>query len=260
MDYIYYIIITSFISGAFSGIFGIGGGLAIVPILNKVFQLMGVDDSISTYVAMGTSLGVIAPTSFMSFMEHRRHSEIDMKIVKDWVIVIPVTVIVTSIMVTHVDKSFLNKSFSIFCSLIGCLMLVKDRLCYKKSFPDNYLKYVWGVVIGFLSGALGVGGGLFCTILMLFYGSSIYKATAISSAVSVLISFPGVLVRIYSGWGVEGLPPLSIGFVNIGAIFFILPISILVTPFFTKLSYTIGKKYLSIGFSMLMFTTSFLFA
>ncbi|XCD88640.1 hypothetical protein Q7M33_04400 [Candidatus Liberibacter asiaticus] len=67
-------------------------------------------------------------------------------------------------------------------------------------------------------------------------------------------------MRIYSGWGLNGLPPWSLGFVNIGAVLIILPISILITPLATKLSYMIGKKYLTIGFSMIMFTTSFVFA
>ncbi|RKL53099.1 sulfite exporter TauE/SafE family protein [Candidatus Liberibacter asiaticus] len=260
MDYICLIIVASFLSGTLSGLFGVGGGLVMVPVLSKAFQLMGIDDSICMHVAMGTSLGVIAPTSVMSFMEHRRHGTINMKILKDWIFVLPITTVVTSLMISRVDKSFLNKAFAIFCLLMGILMLKRDRLYCERKFPDNYVKYIWGMVTGFLSGALGVGGGIFTNLLMLFYGASIYKATATSAGVSALIAFPALLVRIYSGWGLNGLPPWSLGFVNIGAVLIILPISILITPLATKLSYMIGKKYLTIGFSMIMFTTSFVFA
>ncbi|MEG8099149.1 sulfite exporter TauE/SafE family protein [Candidatus Liberibacter brunswickensis] len=260
MDYIYLIILASFISGALSGLFGVGSGLLMIPILSKAFQLMGVDDLICMHVAMGTCLGVVAPTSIVSFIAHKRHGSVDMKIFKNWIVILPLTTFLTSYMISHVDKYFLNKIFSVFCFVMGCVVLKKDHFVYKHKFPENYMRYVWGIIIGFLSGALGVGGGIFTNVVMLFYGFSIHKATAMATGVSVLITIPGLLVRIYSGWGLKDLPPFSIGFVNIGAVMIILPISILVTPVVTKLSYAIEKKYLTIGFSMVMFLTSFVFS
>ncbi|AKK20582.1 sulfite exporter TauE/SafE family protein [Candidatus Liberibacter africanus] len=259
MEYISLIIVASFISGTLSGLFGVGSGLVMLPILSKAFQLMGVDDTICMHVAMGTSLGVMVPTSIMSFMAHKRHGSVNMQLFKDWMIVIPITTVLTSFMISHVDKYFLNKSFALFCFLMGFLILKRDNICYKEKFPENYMRYVWGIVIGFLSGALGVGGGIFANILMLFHGFSIHKAATTATGVSVLITIPGLLVRIYSGWGMEGLPPFSMGFVNLGAVFIILPVSILITPLATRISYLIGKKYLTAGFSMLMFLTSFIF-
>ncbi|MBL0849338.1 MAG: sulfite exporter TauE/SafE family protein [Candidatus Liberibacter ctenarytainae] len=259
MEYVFLLVSASFLSGILSGLFGIGSGLIMIPILYKTFRLMEIDDSICMNIAMGTTIAVVAPTSIVSFLEHRRRGMVDMKILKSWSIIIPITTVLTSLMISHAHITFLHKGFAVFCCFVGVAILFKERLHFKKDFPDNFLKYIWGIVTGVLSGVLGVGGGIFSTLLMLCHGRSINQATAISSGVSVLITCPGLIVRIYNGLGVEGTPPMSIGFVNIGAVLIMLPISMILAPLVTKLSYKIEKKYLEVAFSLFMFVTAFVF-
>ncbi|MBY7649754.1 MAG: sulfite exporter TauE/SafE family protein [Candidatus Liberibacter europaeus] len=258
MDYVFLLFGSSLLFAIISGLFGIGGGLVMTPILFKGFQLIGVEHSICMNLAIGTSLGVIAPTSIMAFIEHKRRGTVDIKILKSWMIVLPASSILTSFMVSNIDHTYLQRAFAVFCVLIGFLMLVKDRWVLKHDFPDGFLKYILGMIIGIVSGILGVGGGILSTILMLLYGRSINQASAIATGVSVLISIPGLIVRIYTGLGVAGNHPMSIGFVNIGAIMIILPISIIICPISAKFSYMIRKKYLEIGFSLIMFVTALL--
>ncbi|AHA28194.1 permease [Candidatus Liberibacter americanus str. Sao Paulo] len=236
-----------------------GGGLVMVPILAKAFQLSGVDDSICMHVAMGTSLGVIAPTSILSFIEHKRHGTVDMRIFKSWIIVLPVSSLITSILTTRLDNNLLKIGFSVFCCFIGFLMIFKNYLVFKYDFPDNYLKYVWGIIIGIFSGAMGVGGGILSAIIMLLCGRSINQATAISAGVSLLITIPGLFVRIYSGWGELEQNPMSLGYVDVLTVLTILPISFIVSPISTKISYMMEKRHLEFGFSLVMFFVAFSF-
>ncbi|MBA5724386.1 sulfite exporter TauE/SafE family protein [Candidatus Liberibacter sp.] len=257
MYYFFLLIVASIISSFLSGLFGMGGGLVMIPILCKAFHIMGTDETICMQIATGTSLGVVAPTSILALREHWKHGAVDVSILKDWMIVLPLTTAIASMLIFQVKIDLTRTVFAVFCFMMGCLIPLRNRLRFKGDFPTSLLRYFWGIFIGMLSGIMGLGGGIFSNVLMLLYGRPINQAAAISTGVGALIAFPGLLTHIYVGWGQENLPPMSLGFVNWGALLCLLPMSFMIAPMAARLSYKIKKIYLEAGFSVVMFLTSF---
>ena len=75
-------IATAVPAGFAAGLFGIGGGLVTVPILFYIFSFSGIETAYVMHLAVGTSFGIIIPTSTVSVLTHHQHKAVDFGIVK----------------------------------------------------------------------------------------------------------------------------------------------------------------------------------
>ena len=58
-------------TGLLAGVFGIGGGAVVVPVLFEVFRILAVPDAVRMQLCIGTSLAIIVPTALRSYQAHR---------------------------------------------------------------------------------------------------------------------------------------------------------------------------------------------
>src|SRR2546423_7216430 len=65
------IIAGGVVTGILAGLFGIGGGAIIVPVLYEVFRAIGVPEEVRIQLCIGTSLAIIVPTTIRSYQSHR---------------------------------------------------------------------------------------------------------------------------------------------------------------------------------------------
>ena len=77
---------TGAVAGVLAGLFGIGGGIVIVPVLETALGFIGVDPAIRMHVAVGTSLATIVPTSISSARAHHQRGAVNIDIVKRWAV------------------------------------------------------------------------------------------------------------------------------------------------------------------------------
>jgi uncharacterized protein len=71
-------------TGVLAGLFGVGGGAIIVPVLYEVFRTFGVSDAVRMQLCVGTSLAIILPTSIRSFLAHRAKGDLPVEILRLW--------------------------------------------------------------------------------------------------------------------------------------------------------------------------------
>src|SRR5688572_32665999 len=81
--------VTGLAAGFLAGLFGVGGGEIMVPILYQVFAAFGVDESVRMHLAIGTSIAASLPTSIRCFLAHRKRGAVDTKLLRDWLIPVP---------------------------------------------------------------------------------------------------------------------------------------------------------------------------
>src|SRR5258707_7228287 len=79
------ILVAGVVTGLLAGLFGIGGGAVIVPVLYEVFRVLGVDDAVRMQLCVGTSLAIIVPTNIRSYLTHRAKGAVDHRVAKLWV-------------------------------------------------------------------------------------------------------------------------------------------------------------------------------
>lgn len=251
------------IAGFLAGLFGIGGGAILVPVLYEAFRWLDTPDSVKTHLAIGTSLAVIVPTSLSSFRAHYKRKAPDMNLLKSWLLPVPLGVAAASVVAAGTSGEILRSIFALLAAAMGLkLILSKDSEAVGDRLPANPVKAMVGFVIGLLSALMGVGGGILNNTFMTMFGRPVHQAIATSSGVGVLISLPGVIGFIWAGWGMGGLPPFSTGYVNWLAVLLTIPMTLLAAPQGARLAHGLDRKQLSLalGIFMIVVATRFLWS
>ncbi|MCJ8148778.1 sulfite exporter TauE/SafE family protein [Shinella sp. H4-D48] len=241
------------VSGLLAGIFGVGGGAILVPVFYQVFGYLDVPEAVRMHLSVGTSIAIIVPTSIRSFTAHRKRSAVDMDLLKSWIVALPLGAILASIIAAFISSVGLRFVF-VGISLLVALRMLFNRETWRigDTLPGGIARQIAGVVIGTLSGLMGIGGGVLNNTYMTSFGRPIHQAVATSSGVGVLISIPGIFGYIWAGWGVPGLPPGSTGFINWIAVALIVPIALVVTPWGVRLAHAMSKRQLETGFGIFL--------
>ena len=245
------IALSGVVSGLLAGVFGIGGGAVLVPVFYQVFGLLGVDESVRMHVSVGSSLAIIVPTSLRSFAAHRMRGAVDLDLLKTFLIPVPAGVVLASVVAASISSQGLRLVFTVLALLVG-LRLLFNRQTWRlgTDIPGRPWRAIVGVVIGFFSTLMGIGGGVLNNTFMSLYGRPMHQAVATSSGVGVLIAIPGTMGYIWAGWGNPVLPVASTGYVNWIAVALVVPIALAITPYGVRLAHWLDKRHLEIGFGL----------
>ena len=240
---------TGIVSGLLAGLFGIGGGAVIVPVMYQALGLMGIPDSVNMHVALGTSLAIIVPTALSSFRAHHARGAVDMEILRSWLLPVPLGVVAASFVAASLSGAGLRAIFAGIATLVA-LRLVFNRESWRlgRDVPKGPVRSAVGMLIGFLSTLMGVGGGILANAFMTLYSRPIHQAIATGAGVGILISIPGAIGYMAAGWGAENLPAFSLGYVNLLGVAIVMPLSLLMAPLGVRLAHALSKRQLEIAF------------
>jgi uncharacterized membrane protein YfcA len=253
--------VTGVIAGLLAGIFGIGGGGIIVPVLYQALVVLGFPSSVTMHVSVGSALAFIIPTSIRSYQAHKARGAVDMAILKSWVIAVPAGVIAASFVAALVSGAGMRAIFAGVSALIGVRLLF-NRESWRLSgdVPGGAVRWLVGFVIGLLSALMGVGGGVMANTFMTVYGRPIHQAVATASGVGVLIAIPGTLGYVAAGWDAPGLPPFSLGYVNLLAVAIVMPLSYVMAPLGVRVAHALSKRQLEASFGVFLLVMAARFA
>lgn len=241
------------LAGLLAGMFGIGGGAVIVPVLVEFLNILKVEPEVQMHLAVGTSLGIIVPTSIRSVRAHLKRGMVDMTLLKSWVVAVPLGVVAASAFAASASGETLRAVFAVIAFVLGLRMLLRfERLRLGDDLPGQPWRTFIGAAIGFLSALMGIGGGVINNTFMTLCGRPIHQAVATSAGVGVLIAIPGAIGYMIAGWNAEDLPPLSIGYVNLLGVALVIPVTMLLAPVGAKLAHRLSKRHLEIGFGVFL--------
>lgn len=218
------------LAGMFAGLFGIGGGIIIVPVLAMVFKTQGVSIDVLMHAAIGTSLATIVVTSLSSIRAHHLHQAIDWPVVRVIAVGVFTGGLLGSMIAKLIPGEDLKLIFSVFMFLIAAQMFFGNTAKPHRILPDKPGMFIAGTAIGIISSIMGVGGGSMSVPFLTWCNMSIRKAIATSSAIGFPIAVSGTLGFIITGWSVTDRPVMSLGYVNVPAFFSIVVASVLFAP------------------------------
>lgn len=244
-------------AGLIAGLLGVGGGIVIVPALYHVLALMDVSEAIRMHVAVGSSLAIIIPTSLISARSHYRREAVDLPLLKRWILPLLVGVIVGAVVAAYLNGNVLAAVFAVVALLVSIRMLRgEDTLNLAESLPGEPIRSLLASFIGMVSTMMGIGGGTLTVPLLSACNYPIRRAVGTASAVGIVIAIPGAIGFLVSGQGVEGRPPLTIGYINLVAFCLIVPTTTLLAPYGARLAHTIKPGRLKIAFALFLLATS----
>jgi uncharacterized protein len=236
-------------SGFLAGLFGIGGGAVVVPILLECFAFLGVADSVRAHAAIGTSLAIIVPTAIRSYLAHRAKGAPDEALLTSWVVAVPLGVVLASLVVAGISGGTLKRVFAVIAALMALKMLWGgDGWRLGAALPEGPARQAAGFGIGFISTFMGIGGGIFNNLFMTSYGRSLHQAVATSAGLGLLIALPGALGYVWAGWGHRDLPPASAGYVNLLALALMTPAALVTAPWGARFAHALDRRQLELAF------------
>ena len=239
--------IAAAVAGFMAGLLGVGGGIIMVPALYYAFTVLDFDIVTRMHLAVGTSLAIIIPTSIISTLTHREHDAVDFKMVKSFGIFILLGVIAGTFLAVNLKTPALVLFFSIFAFIVGVFFIfVRENLMENPKKLSNLTKNVSGMLIGFISVPLGIGGGSLMVPFMRTFGYDIRKSIGTAAAVGFLIAVTGTITMIIGGKIIDNVnTPFSIGYINLLGFIVFVPVTMIMARLGAKAVYKINKKLLS---------------
>ncbi|WP_299987798.1 sulfite exporter TauE/SafE family protein [uncultured Ruegeria sp.] len=243
--------------GILAGLLGVGGGIVIVPALYFALSLTGSDPALTMQVAVGTSLATIVFTALSSSWGHYKRGALDMALLKRWAPAILIGVIIGGLLGGVVSGYILVAVFATVAALVSLDMI--SRKPSNDGLTRSFSPRVWaatGVFAGAISAMMGIGGGTVCVPVLNFLGYDIRRAVGTSAAIGFVIGLPGALIYAGTGLGRPGLPPFSIGYVNLIAAVLIIPLTTSFAHVGVRIAHTISQRTLRLAFGAFLMLTS----
>jgi uncharacterized protein len=220
MDPILYfasLIITGITAGTASGFFGVGGGFLMTPVQFWLYTSGGLDSTLATRLAFGTSLAVMIPTMISGAAAHHSRGAVD------WKAAIPMGCAAVfgglfgGTLAAHLPGIVLRTFFAFLIVFMAIRMVWHIHSCpVCEPCGSTRIYILIGFLIGIISGLAGIGGGiLLVPVLVMLIGYPMHRAVGTSSACLIFSSAGAVTAYIINGWGVAGLPLYSIGYVDL---------------------------------------------
>ena len=244
------------VTGVLAGVFGVGGGALIVPVLYELFRFMGVPEDVRMPLAVGTSLAIIVPTSIRSYVAHKARGGVDMTIIRAWAIPTVIGVIVGSALARFAPPVVFKLVFVFVAGLSASRLLGNFSWRLGDDLPKGPLMTFYGLVIGVLSALMGIGGGQLSSMFMTLYNRPIHQAVSTSAGMGVIISIPGAIGYLLAGMDKTGLPPGSIGYVSLVGLVLFAPVSVWTAPLGVKLAHALPKRTLERAFGIFLLLVS----
>lgn len=251
MTFLIYIGLGIF-AGMLSGIFGIGGGLVIVPTLLICFKYLGFPENHVMHLTIGTSLSIILVTVSNSMYGHHLNKNIDWNIVKKIVIPLIIGALAGSFVSKEIAANTLEVIFSIYVVLVSIKMFMDIKIDRELKKTGRSLYSIVGFIIGFKSTILGIGGGTISIPFLTWRGQPMKKAVGVSASLGVPIALAGAASYIYNGLGLPDLPEYSLGFVYLPAVGGVVLTSSFFARIGAKISHKLPQQKMKKGFALFL--------
>lgn len=256
LSFILLCLLVGAVAGFFAGLFGIGGGLLIVPMLVYLLPMVGVPEPLLMSTALGTSFATIVITGFSSAQRHHKLGNVVWSAVKVLAPSIMVSVFICGFFIGKLDRDISSKLFACLVVYLAVKMVLSIKPKTNKTVKPltTQSSIIGGILIGMASSAAGIGGGGFIVPFLNSRGIDMKKAIGSSAFCGMLLGTSGMFSFMLSGWGNAAMLEYSLGYIYFPAV-----LCITATSFFTsKLGATATSKLpvptLKKGFALLLIT------
>ena len=248
--------------GILAGLFGIGGGAIIVPVLYEVFRVLDVPEDVRIQTCIGTSLAIIVPTTVRSYIGHKKKGAVLPDVVRIWSFPAIVGVAIGSVTASFAPAPVFKIAFLVFVTFIAVRMLYGgERWKLGNELPGRGLLALYGFVTGLVSSLVGVSGGAISNAVLTLYGRPMHQAVGTSAGIGVPITIAGAIGYMLAGWPhMAQLPPLSVGFVSLIGFVLMAPVSSFTTTYGVRLAHWLPRRQLEIAFGVFLVLVALRFA
>jgi uncharacterized membrane protein YfcA len=252
------VMVAGVATGILAGLFGIGGGAVIVPVLYEIFRILEVPEEVRMQLCVGTSMAIIVPTAIRSYLTHRAKGAVLMDVVRAWALPAVIGVALGSVIAYFAPSAVFKLVFMTVVTVIAIKLLFgRDSWRIAGELPGRVAMIGYGFLIGLTSSLMGVSGGSVSNMVQTLYGKPLHNAVATSSGLGVPITIAGTVGLMLAGWPkMAMLPPFSIGYVSLLGVAIMAPVSSFTASYGARLAHRLSKRQLEIGFGLFLLLVS----
>ena len=239
-------------AGTLAGLLGVGGGLIIVPLLSFLFTAQHLAPEHVIHLSLGTSLATIVFTSISSLRAHNARGAVNWQVVRRISAGIVIGTLAGSWVAARLTTGFLKIFFVVFLYYVAVQMLLNIKPTPSRELPGSCGMFGAGSIIGAISSLVGIGGGSMSVPLMVWCNMPMHAAIGTSAAIGFPIALAGAVGYMANGLGVGNLPPMTIGFLYLPALFGISAASVCTAPFGAKMAHRLPVTGLKKLFALLL--------
>jgi uncharacterized membrane protein YfcA len=251
-----YLLISLLILGAFTGffagLFGIGGGGIMVPMLTILFAHQQFPSEHIVHMALATSMGAIVPTALASLRAHHQHKAVLWNVVIKITPGILVGTFAGTFLASYLSIKPLAIFFSCFMSFVAVQMVLNRKPTPSRQLPGAISMSAVGSGIGAVSALVAIGGGTLTVPFLVWCNVVLPTAIGTSAGVGLPIALSGAAGYWLNGASVEGLPIHTLGYIYWPAVLAIASMSFFTAPLGAMLAHKLPVPLLKKGFAMLL--------
>jgi hypothetical protein len=239
-------------AGVLAGLFGIGGGLVIVPMLVIIFPLLHLPAHLVMHLALATSMASIIFTSISSFLAHNRRGAVDWSVFWRLTPGILAGSFAGSLVASFLPTAFLKGFFALFLYYVAYRMLLGGKPAASRQLPATPGMFAAGGGIGAVSSWVGIGGGTLTVPFLLWCNVGAHTAVGTAAAIGLPIALAATAGYVAGGLRAADLPAWSVGFVYLPALAGIVATSVSTAPLGVRLAHALPVDKLKRGFAILL--------
>lgn len=244
------------LAGLIAGLFGVGGGIVVIPVSLWVLDMQFPASDYIQHMAVATSFTVMVFTTLSSSVAHYRKKVIRWDILRPMIPGIILGSILGALLASHISSRALQLVFVVFAYSVSIKTIVGFKPKAGRSLPRPAGIFGAGGVIGGVSSLLGVGGGVFNVPFLLSGGVQVKQAVGTSAALSWAIALTGALSYLLTGLRVEDLPEGTLGFTYLPIALGLVVTTIPFAPLGARLAHRLSPRRLQVIFGIMLILVS----
>lgn len=252
MEWILAYLLLGALAGLFGGMFGIGGGTLLVPVLFLLFEQQGFHNAHLLHLALGTSMAIIIFTALASMWKHHQHHAVNWRVVRLITPGILFGTLLGALFATSIAPRALAIFFALFVLFAAMQILFNIRPQATRQLPGITGLTLTGAFTGWLSSLVSIGGGTIIVPFLLWCNIPLRKAIGTSAAIGFPVAMGGTIGYIVTGLSVQNLPLSSLGFVYWPALIWVALASVFTAPLGAKITHQIEITLLRQLFAILL--------
>lgn len=252
MEWLAAYLILGAIAGFLGGMFGIGGGTVLVPVLLMLFEAQRFPPEHTMHLALGSSMAIILFTSVASMRKHHQHGAVNWRVVFSITPGILLGTAIGSLVAASISPHFLTIFFALFVYFAATQILLDIRPHASRQLPGIMGMTLMGTFTGWLSTLVSVGGGTMTVPFLIWCNVPLRHAIGTASAIGFPIAVGGTAGYMLTGMHATALPSLSLGYVYLPAMLGCAFVSVITAPIGAKTAHRTNVATLRKLFAVLL--------
>lgn len=224
LDAIALLIAAGLMAGLVAGLFGVGGGVIVVPVLRFLAAKLGWPPDQAMHLAVATSTAAVLPTALSSARAHLRHGNVDGAIVRTWGPPMAIASVAAALAAPAVSTAALTFVFAAFAVVVGVRMALPGAWRWREELPSRGLQRTLAALVGWFSSWMGIGAGTLGVPTLTAVGAPIHRAVGTAAMLGVFVSAPALAGWLWSGRHAPAVIGPSIGYIQL------LPLAAMLLP------------------------------